>query len=113
MSSVSSSTLSRTCRNCAHEIDMANRFKTRPMNRPTAIGNSKSKRQAYSDRLLVISDDSEDDVLFDPKKSTREDEEESTLRVGSLVRKFELTGESRGGSTGSKRRSRSFSEIPV
>lgn len=105
VTSVSSSTLSRTCRNCAIEIDMANRFKSRAIGvRPKAVGNSRSNRFKFRRPLLVLSDESEDDVslfsLADRQEGFR-----------SIARKIEHhnSGEiiSRSG------RSRSFSEVPI
>lgn len=101
VASVSSTTLSRTCKSCAHQIDMANRFMSRAVNRPRAVGINQVKRNKFSEHTLVLSDDSEEEgALF--QKSAVQDQ----ARVASLARKFELTGQS---TTSEKRRSISFS----
>lgn len=115
VTSVSSSTLSRTCRNCAHEIDMANRFKSRTVSRPQAVGNTASKRREYNERVLVMSDGSDDEILFSPNNHAAVGSSEfgRKPRVGSIVRNFEQMGENRrSDAAAAKRRSRSFSELP-
>jgi hypothetical protein len=113
VTSVSSSTISRTCKGCAHQIDMANRFKSRDIHcrRPNAVGITHSLKKNFAAHLLVIDDESDDDCVLFGKATAGENASHNAPRatVGSMVRKFELTGP--GGAE--KRRSRSFSEISV
>lgn len=122
---VSSSTLSRCCKSCAHQFDVASRLMSRKAPRPKAVGIISSKRPIQSKALvadLADSDDieiSEQDLVADgPGKTVSVVPSRRSYvprpTVGSLRRRYEISGADPVQLMYlEKKRSKSFSDVPI